>query len=134
MIAVSHRYPLVLSSLGLILGAATGAALRSTAVEDRSIGPASDAVKGQARQQVAGHLKRVLAAADQVMSSVESRLGDRAETSRRAHGEATGPEAPQSGVPHEEAKPSDEVDKTAVVVERAEDAVVAQASITGKPA
>jgi hypothetical protein len=114
VVAFSRRYPLLLGSLGLVLGAAAGVALRPTAVEDRSVGRVSDSVKGRARRHMEGQLDTVLSAADRVMSSVESRLAGRA----GARG----------------AQAEDKVDKTAVVVERAEDAAAAQASMTGKPA
>jgi hypothetical protein len=114
VVAFSRRYPLLLGSLGLVLGAAAGVALRPTAVEDRSVGRVSDSVKGRTRRHMEGQLDTVLSAADRVMSSVESRLAGRA----GARG----------------AQAEDKVDKTAVVVERAEDAAAAQASMTGKPA
>jgi hypothetical protein len=112
VMAFSRRYPLLLGSLGLVLGAAAGVALRPTALEDRSVGRFSDAVRGRARRQAAGQLDKVLGAADRLIASVESRLGSGAGT-------------------HGGAEPQDDVDRT-VVVERAADAAAAQASLTGK--
>jgi hypothetical protein len=70
---MAERYPLLLGSLGLLAGAAAGAMLRPTAVEDRSFGQASDALKSRMVNTAAEQFNEVATAADRVISSQEER-------------------------------------------------------------
>ena len=131
LVDMAEQYPLLLGTLGLVIGAAVGAALRPTEVEDRYVGRASDAVKRRVQGTVADHLNQVAGAAEQVISSVEERRGGRAEGDRTgAVGTmGTGGPRPEGGRPGSGS--SGDVDETDVVVERARDAAEAQAAVLG---
>ena len=123
---IAERYPLLFTSFGLVAGAAAGAMLRPTAVEDRYVGAASDALKHRVQQRVANQVGDVATLAEEVISSAVGSGGspnERQSRSGTAHGRQ-----PEGAAPTR-----DDTDPTAVEVERAGNAATAGAAAKGKP-
>jgi len=66
----AQRYPLLLGTIGLAVGALVGGAIRTTRTEDRLMGPMMDGLKRRAQEKVEEHLDSVARAAEQVMNAV----------------------------------------------------------------
>jgi hypothetical protein len=120
---MAQRYPLLLGSVGLAIGMAAGAAVRPTAAEDRFVGRASDALKRRTQQRLAGQFDKVLAATDEVIASMDKHLGEQTGAHQEEPNVTTGAERPQPPGLDAGVGSSPDVDTTAVVAERAEDAV-----------
>jgi hypothetical protein len=132
LLDMAQRYPLLLGSVGLAIGMAAGAAVRPTAAEDRFVGRASDALKRRTQQRLAGQFDKVLAATDEVIASMDKHLGEQTGAHQEEPNVTTGAERPQPPGLDAGVGSSPDVDTTAVVAERAEDAVEAQAAMGKK--
>lgn len=133
IVELAERYPLLAGSLGLAIGAAVGAMLRSTAAEDRYVGATSDALKRRVQDKVSDQFGQAADVADRMVSSVEDRLRRRGSDARpdmpdtRKEASRHEPERAPPGTGS-----AGDVDETSVVVERAKDAAQAKAAVGGK--
>lgn len=88
--------PLLIAGLGLIVGAAVGAALPSTSVEDRVMGDKRDDLVGRGKDAVQGGLEKANTVAQQAYGAVKAELAT-GEGDTRDAGERIG-DAVRSGV------------------------------------
>ena len=76
-----HEQPIALGIFSLALGAAIGAALPATDVENRTLGAQSDYVVGKAREAAKEQIDQLKAAAGDLSDKVASGVKQQAETS-----------------------------------------------------